>query len=52
MKKYSLQLTAEQIQVIESGLVELPFKLSAPILNEISKQLQAAVDSETDSQTN
>lgn len=36
---YTLALTQEQLSVIAAGLQELPFKLAAPIVAEINKQI-------------
>jgi hypothetical protein len=36
---YTLALTQEQIQVLGAGLENLPFKVAAPIIAEIQKQI-------------
>ena len=38
---YTLTLTQEQINTIAAGLGELPFKASAPVIQELQKQIQA-----------
>jgi hypothetical protein len=36
-----LDLTMEQVQVIDRALAELPFKFAAPVLQSIVQQVQA-----------
>lgn len=35
-----LELSREQIQAIANGIMELPYKQAAPLLNEIARQVQ------------
>lgn len=39
---HTLNLTDQQLQVIASGLVEMPYRVSAPVIAEITRQLQQA----------
>lgn len=36
---YTLTLTQQQLNAIAAGLSELPFKLAAPVVAEINKQI-------------
>jgi hypothetical protein len=36
---YTLTLTQEQIQVIAAGLENLPFKVAAPVINDLQRQI-------------
>ena len=40
-KTFTLTLTAQAIDTIAAGLNELPAKFANPVLNELTKQLQA-----------
>jgi hypothetical protein len=49
MEIFNLKLTPEQLQIISAALVELPFKMAAPLIDEINKQLrQQQSESEND----
>jgi hypothetical protein len=49
MTIFNLQLTPEQLQVISAALLEMPFKMAAPLIAEINKQLrQQQSESEND----
>lgn len=37
--KFSLTLTMEQVQLIANALAEQPFKISAPLISQIQKQV-------------
>lgn len=42
MDNYMLRLTDAQIRVIVAGLQEMPYKLSAPVIQELHTQVSAA----------
>lgn len=45
-KKYTLTLTAEEIGLIQSGLVELPYKYSAQLINDLPNKISEVKDLE------
>jgi hypothetical protein len=58
MKQVHISFTPQQLEVVNEGLVNLPFKISAPLIShinaEIQKQFEAANDTtfiNTDNQT-
>lgn len=40
--KVSLTVTRAELQIIGQGLMELPYKTSAPVMNDLQAQLNAA----------
>lgn len=36
---YTITLTQEQLQIVAGGLENLPFKIAAPVVGEINKQI-------------
>ncbi len=38
-EKFTLTLTPQQLDMIGGGLAELPFKISAPLIQEINRQI-------------
>lgn len=52
MTTFTLTFTQQQMQVLNSALMELPFKISAPVIQhinaEIQKQFDKAVDAKDD----
>jgi hypothetical protein len=40
MKSYTLDLTVEQLAIIDSALAEAPFKRAAPLIRNINEQIQ------------
>ena len=52
MNTITLTFTQQQMQVLNSALMELPFKISAPVIQhinaEIQKQFDKAVDAKDD----
>lgn len=52
MTTFTLTFTQQQMQVLNSALMELPFKISAPVIQhinaEIQKQFDKAVDTKDD----
>jgi hypothetical protein len=55
MKQVNISFTSEQLQIISEGLVNLPFKISAPLISyinlEIQKQFDASRSEELTEQT-
>jgi hypothetical protein len=45
---HTIKLTDEQMNVVGQALGELPFKVSAPIIQAINAQLQAASETMVD----
>ncbi len=43
MEVYHLTLTAQQLSVIEAGLMELPMKHAAPVVAALAEQVTAAM---------
>lgn len=41
---YTLKFTDAEMQVITGALVELPFKVAAPLINNINAQVRASMD--------
>lgn len=39
---FKLNLSAQQLQVINAALGEIPYRIAAPVVFEINKQLQSA----------
>jgi hypothetical protein len=39
-KKYTLALSVEQIVALDAGLQELPYRVAAPIVAEINRQIR------------
>lgn len=52
MNTITLTFTQQQMQVLNAALMELPFKISAPVIQhinaEIQKQFNQAVDAKDD----
>jgi hypothetical protein len=44
MNSFSLTLSADQLLVLDRALQQLPYGQVAPLINEISRQLQAQHD--------
>lgn len=42
MKNMTFTFTAQQIEVIGNALMQMPYGIAAPVINEINKQIQAA----------
>jgi hypothetical protein len=38
-KMFTFVITADQLQVIDRALAEMPFRLAAPVLNALNEQL-------------
>ena len=39
MKTFTIELTQDSLLVISNALVEMPYKVAAPIITDINKQL-------------
>ena len=37
--EYSITLTEQELGILSAALVELPFKVSAPLINKINRQI-------------
>jgi hypothetical protein len=44
-----LEFNAQQLQILNAALVELPFRVSAPLIQEINRQLKEQQALEIDS---
>lgn len=44
MRDFTLQFTPEQLQIIDQALQNLPFRLAAPLLAEINRQIAQQQD--------
>jgi hypothetical protein len=44
MNIFNLKLTPEQLQVISAALSEMPYRLAAPLIDEINRQLRQQQD--------
>ncbi len=45
---YTLTLTNQQLQIIGAALSELPYRVSAPVIEEINRQLAESCADEND----
>ena len=43
-----LELTQEQLQIIGAALSEMPYRVAAPLVAEINKQIEAQKEDDTD----
>jgi hypothetical protein len=46
MKKFTLSFTLDQLQLLNSAIIELPFKISAPLISHINKEIQNQIEEE------
>lgn len=44
MKTFDIKFTQEQLKVLNDALIEMPFKVSAPLINHINSQIQRQFD--------
>ena len=44
----TLTFTPEQLQILDKAIAELPFRVAAPLVQEINKQIQASFDKSVD----
>jgi hypothetical protein len=42
MENIKLEFNVQDMQIIQAGLFELPYRISAPLIEKIDKQVQAA----------
>ena len=48
MDAYTIEFSGSDMQVLQAALVELPFRVSAPLINKINAQIQKAHDQAAD----
>jgi hypothetical protein len=48
MKTVTLTFTQDQLKVLNDGLVELPFRMAAPLIQHINSQIQRQFDGRED----
>jgi len=48
MKPITLTFTQEQLQVLNAALVEVPYRLAAPLISSINSQIQRQFQREDD----
>lgn len=41
MSQFTLIFTKEQLQVLNAALIEIPFRVAAPLIEQINQQIQA-----------
>lgn len=47
-KSFTLTFTTQDLDILSKSLVELPFKIAAPIIDNINKQIQEQLAAESD----
>ena len=50
MNPITLTFTPEQMQVLNAALLEVPYKLAAPLISSINSQIQRQFDARKDEQ--
>lgn len=45
---YTLTLSEQQLQIIGAALAEMPYRVAAPVLDEINRQIAAAASKKPD----
>lgn len=48
MKPITLSFTQEQLQVLNAALVEVPYRVAAPLISSINSQIQRQFDQRED----
>jgi len=48
MTTFTVTFTQQQMQVLNSALMELPFKISAPVIQHINAEIQKQFDKAVD----
>lgn len=43
-----IKFNEEMLKVVNSALIQLPYRISAPVISEINRQIQAIRESERD----
>jgi len=51
MKLIAITFTQEQLQVLNTALLEIPYKLAAPLISSINSQIQRQFDQREEQQT-
>ena len=51
MKPITLSFTQEQLQVLNTALLEVPYRLAAPLISSINSQIQRQFDQREEEQT-
>lgn len=51
MTKTQLSFTSEELNVLNAALVEMPYRVAAPLIASINRQIQAEFDRAKDEQT-
>lgn len=46
MDEFTLTLSKDQLQVLSEGLIEMPYRKSAPLIDSINKQIQTQLAAE------
>ncbi len=46
-KKYNVVLTAEEIALIQNALIELPYKFSAQLINDLPNKITAVLEAKS-----
>lgn len=41
MEKVTVSFTPQQLQILNDALIELPFKIAAPMIDHINKEIQS-----------
>lgn len=45
--EYTLKLSDQHMQVLNAALVEMPFRVASPVIQEINRQIQASKETDT-----
>ena len=48
MKKFKIELNEQQLSVLNVALIEMPFKIAAPIIMHINAEIQKVFDKSID----
>jgi hypothetical protein len=46
--EYAIKLTQQHLQVISAGLCELPYRVAAPVIDAVNKQIQLSAPPHVD----
>jgi hypothetical protein len=52
MEKITLEFNAQQLEILNMSLLEIPYKLSAPIINNINSQIKNQIEKNQTTQEN
>jgi hypothetical protein len=50
MKNITLEFTQDQLKVLNDALIEMPFRVAAPLIQQINMQIQQQFDKNADLQ--